>query len=280
MTSALIIVWRESIEAILVVGILYAWLKSNNVRAGLRSLAWGVAAGVGVAAAFAATVLAIHSQLAAQTLEWMQTVIVFIAAALIAQMVLWMRERGRFLKRELESGAAEALAAGSLARIAVLAAVAVGREGAETVLFLYGVMVEQSGAQLAQVATGAVLGLALALGTFWLLSNGVRWMSWRAFFRVSEILLLLFASALLVGGIDRLAGMGVLNAGGTELWDLSWLVDDASGLGGVLSQFAGYRARPSGAELTALVLYWLVVFGWIWRGRLLALFARTETSRG
>jgi len=280
MGSALIIVWRESVEAILVVGILYAWLKANDARAGMRSLMWGVAGGVGVAFAFGAVMLAIQSQLAVQTVEWMQTAIVFVAAVLIVQMVLWMREHGRRLKGELESGAADALRTGNLARIAVLAAVAVGREGAETVLFLYGLMVESSGAQLAQVAAGAALGLALALATFWLLSNGVRWMSWRLFFRVSEALLLLFASALLVGGVDRLTAADVLAAGAGPQWDTTWLLDDTRGVGNVVSQFAGYRARPDVAELTAWALYWLVVFAWIWRGRILGLFARGATSRG
>jgi high-affinity iron transporter len=268
MTSALIIVWRESVEAILVVAILYAWLRSHDARAGLRWLAGGVAGGLGVALVLAAAMAALHGSLATAALEWFQTLILFAAAVLIVQMVGWMRQHGRFLKRELESGARDALAAGNFAGIAGLAAIAVAREGAETVLFLYGLVLEQSGAGLAAVAGGAALGLAAALATFWLLSRGARWLSWPVFFRVSEGLLLVFASALVVGGVDRLLDMGVLQAEAPH-WDSAWLIDDARGFGTVLQQFAGYRARPDSFELGAWLAYWALALGWLNRGRVL-----------
>ena len=71
----------------------------------------------------------------------------FVAAVLITQMVLWMRRHGRGPKRELESSAARAAQgarwAGCLPR-----SPAVGREGAETVIFLYGLFLEQHGVAL------------------------------------------------------------------------------------------------------------------------------------
>ena len=273
MASAFIIVWRESVEAILVIAILYAWLRSNELheelrRAGLRWLGYGVAGGLGLALALAAAMAALHGGLATSALEWMQTAILFAAAALIVQMVGWMREHGRTLKRELESGARRALATGNFAGLAVLAAIAVGREGAETVLFLYGLVVEQSGSGLAAVAGGAALGLLAALATFWLLSRGARWLSWPTFFRVSEVLLLVFASALAVGGVDRLLDMGVLQAEAPH-WDSAWLIDDARGVGNVLQQFAGYRARPDTYELAAWLGYWMLALAWLNRARIL-----------
>lgn len=259
MGSAMIIVWRESMEAILVIGILYAWLGNQGKPAALRWLAFGVLGGLAFAAALGAAMLALESQLAAQTVEWLQTLVMFVAPFLIVQMVMWMREHGRGLKGALESGAAEALHTGNLARIAVLAAVAVGREGAETVLFLYGLLVERSGTQLAQVGFGAALGLSLALATFWLLASGARWLSWRAFFGISEMLLLVFAGALVVGGVDRLESSGAIALISGPQWDTAWLLDDAAGAGDILRQFAGYRARPDIAELLALAGYWLIV---------------------
>jgi high-affinity iron transporter len=263
MTSALIIVWRESVEAILVIAILYAWLRNNDARAGLRWLAGGVLGGLAIAAGLAGAMVTLHG-----SFEWFQATILFAAALLIVQMVGWMREHGRTLKRDLESGARKALVSGNFAGLALLAAIAVAREGAETVLFLYGLLLEQSGAGLAAVATGAALGLAAALATFWLLSRGARWLSWPVFFRVSEVLLLVFASALVVGGVDRLLDMGVLQAEAPH-WDSAWLVDDARGVGNVLQQFAGYRARPDTYELGAWLGYWLLALGWLNRRHVL-----------
>lgn len=272
MTSALIIVWRESVEAILVVAILYAWLRNHEEnndlrRTGLRWLGYGIAGGLGVAALLALAMALAHGSLATATLEWFQTGMLFVAAALIVQMIGWMRGRGRALKRELESGAQQALATGNFAGLAILAAIAVGREGAETVLFLYGLVLEQSGIGFVAVAAGAGMGLLAALVTFWLLSRGARWLSWPAFFRASEMLLLVFASALVIGGVDRLLDMGMLQAEAPR-WDSAWLLDDARGIGNVLQQFAGYRARPDTFELVAWLAYWLSALGWLNRRRI------------
>jgi len=274
MGSAMIIVWRESLEAILVVGILYAWLRNQGSRAGLRWLAFGVLGGLALAAALGGAMLALETRLAANTVEWLQTAVVFVAALLIVQMTLWMREHAGGLKGELESGAAAALRAGNLARVALLAAVAVGREGAETVLFLYGLFVESSGVQLAQIGGSACAGLVLGLATFWLLSRGVRWMSWRSFFAASEFLLLVFAGALVVAGVDRLLSSGAIALASAPQWNSAWLLDDASGPGGVLSQFAGYRVQPNIAELIAWSGYWLVVLALMYRARIVAFLRR------
>jgi high-affinity iron transporter len=277
--SALIIVWRESIEAVLVVGILHAWLKSQGNREGLRWLVGGVVAGLGAAVALGASMLALQSQLAADVLEAIQTLAIFVAAALIVQMILWMRTHARGLKRELESGVASAVQSGNLMRVAILAAIAVAREGAETVLFLYGLLAERGGAELARVGAGAGIGLVLALVTFWLLSRGVRWMSWRAFFAVSEILLLLFAGALVVAGIDRLVAAGTLALDSGPRWDTTWLLDDASGAGGLLAQLTGYRAQPNIAELAALAAFWIAVLAFMHFPRIrLALGRRRNES--
>jgi Iron permease FTR1 family. len=81
--------------------------------------------------------------------------------------------------------------------------VAVGREGAETVVFLYGAV---KGSANADIALGSATGFLLALAAYWLLSRGSRFVSWRAFFRVTEVMLLLLGGALLVDG-GKLVGL-------------------------------------------------------------------------
>ena len=133
-------------------------------------------------------------------------------------------------------------------------ALAVGRETAETVVFLYGVGMEQLSA--AQFALVLATGLACAFLTFWLLQRGGRALSWRHFFRVSEILLLLLAGGLLVSGVDRLIGLGVLPSGGDQLWDTSALIDDATRVGSFVASMTGYRAQPSLLPLVCLAAFW------------------------
>ena len=139
----------------------------------------------------------------------------------------------------------------------VVVALAVGRESAETVVFLYGL-----GAQYTSVWTFLgilALGIGAAALTFWALQQGTRFFSWRTFFRVSEILLLLLAGALLVSAVDKLIGQGVLPPLVDPLWDTSAVIDDTSRAGGLLAAFTGYRARPALLTLLVLAAYWATV---------------------
>jgi high-affinity iron transporter len=101
-----------------------------------------------------------------------------------------------------------------------------------------------------------VLGIGAAFATFWLLQQGSRVLSWRTFFRISEILLLLLAGALLVSGVERLIALDVLPQLIDPVWDTSALLDDSGRLGGLVASFTGYRARPALLPLLALALYW------------------------
>lgn len=260
MGNALFIVWRESVEAILVVSILYAWIDARrDARIGARHLWAGVGGGLLLAGVLAGAMLGLQSQLAGDALEVFQAAIVIVAAGLITQMVLWMRAHGRHMKRELEAGLARASAAAGGASVALLAAIAVGREGAETVLFLYGLGLEQTGAELNRMLAGAGLGLVLAFATAWLIQRGARWLPSRTFFRATEIVLLLLAAALLVSGVERLISLEWLPPLVEPVWDSSALLSDGSTAGGIAAAFAGYRAQPSLMVLIAWFGYWALI---------------------
>ncbi|MDH2296486.1 FTR1 family protein [Cobetia sp. 29-18-1] len=256
----LFIVWRESVEAILVIGIMHAWLVQSGTRAGLRYLWGGVVAGLVLAGLMGAALMGANTWLTGAAQEVFQAVLVLTACLLITQMVLWMRTKGRTLKAELESGLASAVSSGSYWGVATLVAIAVAREGAETVVFLYGMGAAslQSGG-ITSFALAAGLGFALAVATFMALQLGSRLFSWKLFFRVTEVLLLLLAASLLISGLEQLIGLGYLPAGLDPLWDSSWLLDDGSGLGGLLATFAGYRAWPATTMVVGYLAYWVIV---------------------
>lgn len=263
MGNALFVVWRESVEAMLVVGILYAWLKQNAAPGGLRALWLGVGSGIGLALLLGWAMLTVQDELSGEALEWFQTAIVFVAAALITQMVLWMAKHGRHIKGQLEAGLASATERGSWIGIATISALAIAREGAETVIFLYGLGLEQGDSSA--LAIGAAAGFVLALATAWATARGLRFLDPRRFFQISGVLLLVFAAALLVAGVERLIGMGWLPPLADPLWDSSALLDDTSTGGSLLASLVGYRAQPSLMLLLAYLGYW---------GAVLALKAR------
>lgn len=255
MWNALIVVWRESLEAMLVVGILLSWIGRQAEPAPLRRGLWaGVGAGIGLAALLAVATWSVQDEFGTEALENFQLAMVLGAAALILHMVLWMHGHGRSMKRELER-AAERAADGALGAVglAAIAMLAVAREGAETVIFLYGLGMEGA---LAELVGGAGAGFALAAATAWAVARGARFLNMRVLFRTSEILLLLIATSLLVAGIDRMIAMEWLPPLADPLWDVADWLPDARGLGRFLADFVGYRARPAGSVVFAIVAFW------------------------
>jgi high-affinity iron transporter len=266
MGQILFVVWRESVEALLVVGILYAWLKNgdDDARRGLPYLWAGVGAGVLAAIALGAVLVGFSEVLSGDAADYFQTGMVLVACVLIVQMVLWMKRHGRTLKRDMERTLHQSTRNGNGWGVAILVALAIAREGSETVIFLYGLGFGQSG----HVNRGDILAIALGLGlaflTFYVLQLGGRVFSWRHFFRVTEIMLLLLGAGLLQTGVDKLIDKEILPLGISQVWDSSRLLDDSSTVGSLVAALTGYRAHPALTNLIAFALYWIIV-GWLAR---------------
>ena len=262
------IVWRESIEALLVIGILNAWLSQQGdaVRRGRLFLWAGVAAGIVTAFALGAGFISLGDHLEPETMELYQTGLVLLAAGLIVQMVFWMRKQGRTLKRDLESALQGAADRDNWWSVFALAAIAVAREGSESVVFLAGTISAARDGALGLTIGAAALGLATAVATYGLLQLGGRYLSWRTFFRITETMLLLLAGALLVTATDKLMGLDMLPALSGRLWDSSFLVPDSGPLGGLIAALTGYRAKPDLVQVLVLALYWAAML-WLLRSK-------------
>ena len=266
MGNAFFVVWRESLEAFLIAGILFAWLQANDdTGKGKRALFLGLGAGVGLAVLLGWALLSVQDELTGEALEIFQTATLFVAAGLITQMVLWMRQHGRTIKTRLHADLSAAAEKSGYLGVAVVAALAVAREGAETVIFLYGLA---QGGEMQALAVGTVTGLAAAALTAWLAAKSLAKLNIALLLRLSSILLLVLASALLVAALDRLVGAGYLPALLDPVWDSSLLVDDTTKGGKLFADFSGYRARPALSELLIWAGYWAgVLFAWRRTGR-------------
>lgn len=256
MENVIFIVWRESVEALLIIGILHAWLTQQQARAALRWLWAGAAAGLGLAGLLALAMFSTAHWLQGEALDAFQAVMQLAASALVLHMVWWLRRHGRGLKRQLETDAGSALTSARYTGLALLAMAAVGREGAETAVFLYG-LAQDPALSAGWLALAALGGVLAAAASFWALQRGR--VSWPLFFRVSEIVLLCLGAALLAGGLERLIGLEWLPPLADPLWDSSSWLDDSRGVGALLAGLAGYRAQPAGSLLAGLAAYGLLV---------------------
>ncbi|MBC7488736.1 MAG: FTR1 family protein [Glaciimonas sp.] len=260
MGQVMFIVWRESVEALLVVGILHAWLKNGGVdaRRGLPYLWTGVGIGVVAAIGLGAALLGFSEILSGDAQDYFQITMVLLAAVLIVQMVYWMRKYGRTLKREMESSLKESLKIANWWDVTALAALAIAREGSETVIFLYGLGLGQHNS-MSRMVLGAVIGLGLALLTFYLLQLGGKIFSWRRFFQVTEIILLFLAAGLLLNGVERLMSLDIIPSLVDPIWDSSRLLDDSGTIGNLIAMLTGYRAHPALMSLLVYIAYWATV---------------------
>jgi high-affinity iron transporter len=261
MGQVMFIVWRESVEALLVVGILYAWLKNGDAdaRRGLPYLWSGVALGILAAVALGAALVGFTEVLSGDAQDYFQTAMVLVACVLIVQMVLWMKQHGRTLKREMETSLEQTARDANWWGVTVLVALAIAREGSETVIFLYGLGFGQSGHVEASQYFAVLIGLALAFLTFYVLQLGGKIFSWRQFFRVTEIMLLFLGAGLFQTGVDKLIDKEILPTLVDQVWNSSAILDDSGTVGSLVATLTGYRAHPALMNLIAYAAYWLVV---------------------
>ncbi|MEM5311738.1 FTR1 family protein [Paraburkholderia sp. JHI869] len=262
MGQVMFIVWRESVEALLVVGILYAWLKNGDAdaRRGVPYLWGGVAIGILAAIGLGAALVGFTEVLSGDAQDYFQTGMVLVACVLIVQMVLWMKQHGRTLKREMEESLEKSTRDANWWGVTILVALAIAREGSETVIFLYGLGFGQSGHVDASQYFAVLIGLGLAFLTFYILQLGGKYFSWRHFFRVTEILLLFLGAGLFQTGVDKLIDKEILPTIVDQVWNSSAILDDSSTFGSLVATLTGYRAHPALMNLIAYAVYWLVVW--------------------
>ncbi|MGE5452353.1 MAG: FTR1 family iron permease [Acidobacteriota bacterium] len=251
MLNALIVVWRESLEAILVITVLLAWIARQPSPQHLRrGIAVGVVAGVALALLLGGATFMAQSQLQGQAFELFQIALAGVSAVLVVQMVVWMRRHGAQMRHALEARAGQASGAMGVGLVTMLA---VAREGAETTVFLYGLGLNP---QSSNMWVGAALGLMGAILCALAITCGARHLNYRTLLRVGEVLLLVLAATMLGQGVERLIGLDMLPVLMDPAWDASAWLDDASPLGRVLASAVGYRARPTGMLVLAYLMYW------------------------
>ena len=258
MGATFIITLREAFEASLLLGIVYTYLDRIGARDYCRYVTWGGLLGLVASVAMGLAVSLLSGPLIDLGPDLIGAAVIFLAVGLLSWHSWWMRQHALAMTGEVYRRIEAARASRRLWLVGLIAFTGVFREGAETVLFLWGLMAEATaGSGWSSVAAG-VAGVATAAALGWLIFRGGRKLSLPHFFSATTVLLLLLAAGLLSTGVGKLQGLGVMPMG-AALWDTSWLLSDRSGIGSFLSGLVGYRARPSGAEVAAYAVYVLAM---------------------
>lgn len=261
MLVSLILVFREAMEAGLIVGIVLA--ATEGVAGRLRWVVGGVGVGVAGAALVAGFAAALSDAFDGAGQEVFTAAILCFAVVMLGWHILWMAQHGRQMAAELRAAGQQVrLGQRSLAALAAVVAVAVLREGAELVLFLYGLVVSSHDSAPSLVA-GGVAGLLLAGALSWLLYRGLVSVPLHRLFSVTNALIALLAAGMAGQAAAVLHSADLLPGWGEQIWDTSAVLADGSLVGRSLHALIGYSARPSGIQLAAygVTLLVLVVAG-------------------
>ncbi len=257
MLVSMIIVFREVLEAGLIVGIVLA--ATEGVAGRGRWIAGGIAAGVAGASLIAVFAAALSDAFQGAGQEVFTASILGFAVVMLSWHILWMSHHARTMAAELRQvGQAVRLGQRSLAALAAVVAVAVMREGSEVVLFLFGVVAATHVGALALLG-GGVLGLALASVVSWLLYRGLVAIPLGRLFGVTNALIALLAAGMAGQAAAVLHSADLLPGWGEHLWDTSAILADDSFVGRSLHALVGYAARPSGIQLAAWLATLLVL---------------------
>jgi len=250
--AALIIVFREVLEAGLIVGVVLA--ASRGVPGRGSAVALGVLFGLAGSAVVAMFTAQISDAFAGRGQEIFTAAVLLLAVAMLTWHVVWMSQHAREMTARLRAlGQSVTEGNESVLVLGIAVAAAVMREGSEVVLFLTGIAMQEPG-QITALALGSAAGLALGAAVSGVVYTSLLAVPLRRVFAVTGALITLLAAGLAAEAIRQLSNAGLVNVWDRPLWDSSWLLAENGWVGRVLHVLIGYMDRPTGVELLAYVL--------------------------
>jgi high-affinity iron transporter len=262
---------REGLEASLVVTILIAYLVRSDRRQLLPRIWGGIAFAVLVSFAFGALLTFGPRGLTFQAQEAIGGSLSIVAVAFVTWMIFWMARAARGLGGELR-GQIDKAADRSRWSLALVAALAVGREGLETALFLWAATQTATGAHTVstvpawQPLTGAALGLLTAVVLGYLLYRGAVRINLSRFFTWTGAFLIVVAAGVLGYGFHDLQEARILPGLGSLAFDVSGTIDEGSWYGELLKGVLNFSPQTTWLQAVAWLAYLTTTMTFFVRG--------------
>jgi high-affinity iron transporter len=258
MLATLIIVFREVIEAGLVIGIVLAATRGVPRRS--LWIGAGIMGGIAGACLVAAFAESIANMMAGAGQELFNASVMAIAVLLLAGHNVWMAREGRHIAHEMKSLGKDVVSGRrTLAALSTVVGVAVLREGSEIVLFLYGIALSAGGTVISMFIGGAI-GVALGAGVSALMYFGLLRIPARHLFTVTSWLIALLAAGMASQATVFLQQAGLVTVLSHVVWDTSGVLSDGSLAGKALHALIGYAARPTGIQLVVYIATLTAIF--------------------
>jgi FTR1 family protein len=252
---------REGLEASLIVGIIAAFLASQERRDALRWVWVGVLGAAVVCSAVGITLHLVGEELPRKQQEGLETIIAVIAVAAVTWMIVWMKRHAPTLSRSLRENTAAALATGSTLGLIGMAFLAVLREGLETAVFL--VAAFNASSNVATSALGALLGLSVSIAIGYGIYRGGVKLDLTKFFKATGVLLAFVAAGLLSKALHTAHEAGWWNGLQGQAIDLTGLFPDGSVRATLFTGIFGLDPRATVGEVAIWLLYLIPVIAFV-----------------
>ncbi|MBB6446973.1 FTR1 family iron permease [Bacillus benzoevorans] len=275
--QALLITFREALEALLIVGIITTYLKRTDNKKYTKFIWLG--AGLAILASVGAAMLfqLVFTGFAAMVSEmYLKISIMIISALLLTQMVFWMAGHSRDLKGNTEDKMSKFISTGNVIGMVIHSFLVVLREGIETVFFFAAITGGNIGA--AMQGWGAITGVIIAVVVSYLFFKGTMKISLKTFFKVTGAFIILIAAGLLVQAISMMQDLEIIGSIIPHLYDLTWILPEhpidyehyvrdhgtapllSGEIGIFLKALFGYSSMPSIEEVIAYVGYFAGIY--------------------
>lgn len=266
MFATAIIVFREVLEAALIIGILAA--ATRSIPNSKRWLAGGLLVGLvgsGVVATFTDVIGSWASGIGQ---EIFNAIVLSIAVLMLAWHNIWMASHGAALAANAKSvGKNIRDGVSECSVLLIIVGLAVLREGSETVLFLYGIAASNAEGQ-SSMMLGGLIGMLAGIALGYTVYAGLARVPMRWFFSATGILVLLLAAGMASQAAHFLIQADLIPSLITPLWDTSATLSEDSLLGKLLHGLIGYDSRPTGMQLVFYVTVLVVIYaGMKWTAR-------------
>jgi high-affinity iron transporter len=266
---SILIAFRESLEAALIIVIMAVYLRKIRKEKLNKYLYLGTGFAIAISIMLGAFIQVVYGGLSGISAEVFEGTASLIATVVLTYMIFWMAKNAQKIKGELQQKIDLAITKGQVLGIAILAFVAVFREGLETVLFLTATFFfDPSGAII-----GILIGFAIVIVLAVLLMRGVYQIDIRKFFKYTSVILIIFAAGLLGYGVHELIeageGTGVeFGVLGQKAFDINPpvstdgsypLLHENGAVGSILKALVGFDGNPEWLRIIVYIGYWVVV---------------------
>lgn len=246
----MLITFRETLEAALVISVMLAFLNRSRQQYYKRYVWWGVVVGIMASFGFAFVFNAYLGGFSGRGEGIFEGLMMFLAAVLLTFMIFWMMKQ-RQIVSELEGRVAQEIEESHVFGLFLLALTAVLREGVETVIFLKAATFLTGGFH----AWGAFIGIGGAILIAAIFFLEIRRVRIKRFFQITSLILILFAAGLVAHGIHELQEARLLPVMVEHLYDVNWIINERGFLGQMLKSLFGYNGNPSLLEVAGYLVY-------------------------